>query len=169
MCTQQVAPQLHPAFRLTLTTLPTCPCSQAVHLHLSAGPGAHARVSGGAALGGCCALRWWVRRRAAACQAAKQKDALSSKRHAFSMLHFLVNPWPVGRHGRSPLCNAAAGAGSHRSGCLPPLQMLQIILSILFIAIQFSAFIWYCASYIPYGQSFIKRMLGFSSADADDG
>ncbi|KAI7842510.1 hypothetical protein COHA_003864 [Chlorella ohadii] len=45
----------------------------------------------------------------------------------------------------------------------------SVILSILFIAIQFSAFIWYCASYIPYGQSFIKRMLGFSSADAEDG
>lgn len=45
----------------------------------------------------------------------------------------------------------------------------QVILSVLFIAVQFSAFVWYCASYIPYGQAMIKRVLGFGSADAAEG
>ena len=158
---QQMRHSFNPSFRLTLTTLPTRSCLQDVYLHLPAGPGAHACVGGGAALGGCRALRRWVRRRVAACQAANGR----MKSH-LSALHEPLASWPPWEVALVP-CRRLCIKPSFSLPSSPPIP--QIILSILFIAIQFSAFIWYCASYIPYGQSFIKRMLGFSSADADDG
>ena len=45
------------------------------------------------------------------------------------------------------------------------LVLHSVILCLLCIVIQFCAFVWYCLSYIPYGQAILMRMLG-READA---
>jgi phosphatidylserine synthase len=37
----------------------------------------------------------------------------------------------------------------------------SMLLCLLCIAVQYCALAWYSLSYIPYGQAFVKRMLGF--------
>ncbi|RHZ68366.1 hypothetical protein Glove_295g39 [Diversispora epigaea] len=39
------------------------------------------------------------------------------------------------------------------------------ILSLIMCLIQFAAFLWYCASYIPYGRTIIRRIFGGLSED----
>ena len=43
----------------------------------------------------------------------------------------------------------------------------SMLLCMLFIVIQFAALIWYCASYVPFAQQMLLRMVG-RGADAGD-
>lgn len=182
-------------------------------MHLPAGARAHARVGGGAALGGfgeAAQPGMGLQKAAPSIQPRCQLPARSMNttselrcRLCCDALHLELGYGPVPRscwhcvtHARRhalPLCRSSCPSCSLRyssrrssGGCCCWLWICVLRGAGVHVlwqpcrapgthrpapnrGITLASSCRYCASYIPYGQSFIKRMLGFSTADADDG
>ena len=47
------------------------------------------------------------------------------------------------------------------------LKFHSVLLCMLMIAVQCAALVWYVASYIPYAQDMLRKMLGMPAATAE--